>query len=45
MAGAPLGAVSARGLRVAGVEVSVAVDAAGRATVTGLPPGLDLDVR
>ncbi|WP_260617139.1 amylo-alpha-1,6-glucosidase [Microbispora hainanensis] len=45
MAGAPLGAVSARGLRVAGAEVSVAVDAAGRATVTGLPPGLDLDVR
>ncbi|MFI9573092.1 glycogen debranching N-terminal domain-containing protein [Microbispora rosea] len=45
MAGAPLGALSARGLRVAGAEVSVAVDAAGHATVTGLPPGLALDVR
>ncbi|MFG1863756.1 amylo-alpha-1,6-glucosidase [Microbispora bryophytorum] len=44
MAGAPLGALAAQGLRVAGAEVSVAVDAAGRATVTGLPPGLDLDV-
>lgn len=44
LAGAPLGPLSARGLRVAGAEVSVAVDASGHATVTGLPPGLALDV-
>ncbi|WP_161628070.1 hypothetical protein [Microbispora catharanthi] len=44
MAGAPLGALSARGLWVAGAEAGVAVDAAGHATVTGPPPGLDLDV-
>ncbi|MFJ2033080.1 glycogen debranching N-terminal domain-containing protein [Streptosporangium sp. NPDC087985] len=40
LAGAPLGAVSARGFRVAGAEVSAAVDLDGRAGVTGLPAGM-----
>ncbi|WP_213450522.1 glycogen debranching N-terminal domain-containing protein [Rhizomonospora bruguierae] len=35
--GAPLGAVAARGLRVAGVPIDVAVDRAGVAELTGLP--------
>ncbi len=38
--GAPLGAVSASGLRVAGRPVDAAVDADGRATITGLPSTL-----
>ncbi|MEV6983959.1 glycogen debranching N-terminal domain-containing protein [Sphaerisporangium sp. NPDC051017] len=38
--GAPLGAVTAKGLRVAGAEVTAAVDATGRATVSGLHPEL-----
>lgn len=45
LAGAPLGALSVRGLRVAGAEVGVTVDQAGHATVTGLPPGIRLDRR
>jgi glycogen debranching enzyme len=40
--GAPLGAISARGLRVAGRPVDVAVDRAGNATVVGLPPSVEL---
>ncbi|MBX6386010.1 MAG: amylo-alpha-1,6-glucosidase [Microbispora sp.] len=44
MAGAPLGALTARGLRVAGAEVTVSVDATGHATVTGLPPGLTVEM-
>ena len=40
--GAPLGVVTARGLRVAGQAVDVAVDRHGAATVSGLPPGLTL---
>ncbi|GAA4226088.1 glycogen debranching N-terminal domain-containing protein [Streptosporangium album] len=40
LAGAPLGAVSARGFRIAGAEVDVAVDRNGTAAVTGLPAGL-----
>ncbi|MFF4776718.1 glycogen debranching N-terminal domain-containing protein [Microtetraspora fusca] len=43
LAGAPLGAVSAHGLRVAGHEVGVEVDAAGRAEVTGLPAHLRIE--
>ncbi|MCW6006117.1 hypothetical protein K1W54_16235, partial [Micromonospora sp. CPCC 205371] len=35
--GIPLGALSAPGLRTAGAPVDVTVDAAGRATVSGLP--------
>ncbi|HEY0700136.1 MAG TPA: glycogen debranching N-terminal domain-containing protein, partial [Micromonospora sp.] len=38
--GAPVGALTARRLRVAGTEVDVAVDGQGGATVTGLPPHL-----
>ncbi|WP_326560334.1 amylo-alpha-1,6-glucosidase [Micromonospora sp. NBC_01796] len=38
--GAPLGAVSAQRLRVAGAPVDVSVDRDGVATVTGLPAGL-----
>ncbi|MDQ7907340.1 glycogen debranching N-terminal domain-containing protein [Phytohabitans sp. ZYX-F-186] len=38
----PLGAVRARGLRVAGSPVDAAVDAAGHARLTGLPTGLTL---
>ncbi|MCG5216181.1 glycogen debranching N-terminal domain-containing protein [Streptosporangium soli] len=41
--GAPLGALSVRGLRVAGAEVEVAVDRAGRAVVSGLPGGIVVD--
>jgi glycogen debranching enzyme len=40
--GAPLGAVSARGLRVGGQPLDVAVDSAGTPTVGTLPPGLTL---
>jgi hypothetical protein len=34
--------VRARGLRVAGTAVEASVDASGRATLTGLPPGLEI---
>lgn len=40
--GAPLGAVSARRLRVAGAPVDVTVDRSGVATITGLPAGLTI---
>jgi glycogen debranching enzyme len=40
LAGPELGALSVRGLRVAGGPVDVRVDATGRPTVDGLPPGL-----
>ncbi|WP_248958305.1 amylo-alpha-1,6-glucosidase [Sphaerisporangium perillae] len=40
MAGAPLGAVAATGLRVAGAEIAASVDADGAARVSGLPAGL-----
>jgi glycogen debranching enzyme len=40
LVGAPLGAVSVAGLRVAGEPVTVSVDATGAATVAGLPEGL-----
>ncbi|GAA1380463.1 glycogen debranching N-terminal domain-containing protein [Catellatospora chokoriensis] len=43
LAGAPLGAVTARGLRIGGKPVTVVVDGTGRPTVTGLPTGLTLD--
>jgi glycogen debranching enzyme len=43
LAGAPLGAVGVRGLRVAGAEVTVTVDRSGAAQVTGLPPGLRVE--
>ncbi|WP_378788407.1 hypothetical protein ACFMQL_31600 [Nonomuraea fastidiosa] len=39
---APLGALSVRGLRVAGSSVDVTVDASGTAHVTGLPEGITL---
>ncbi len=39
-AGAPLGALSVRGIRIAGEPVDVTVDSAGDATVTGLPSAL-----
>ncbi|GII56648.1 amylo-alpha-1,6-glucosidase [Planotetraspora thailandica] len=41
--GAPLGAVSMRGLRVAGSEVTASVDAHGRSEVIGLPEGMVVD--
>ncbi|GIH17935.1 amylo-alpha-1,6-glucosidase [Rugosimonospora africana] len=37
MAGAPLGAITARGLRIAGQPVDVTLDGAGRVSVDGLP--------
>jgi glycogen debranching enzyme len=37
MPGAPFGAIEARGLRIAGRPVDVALDRAGRVSVTGLP--------
>ncbi|MCK2219065.1 amylo-alpha-1,6-glucosidase [Actinomadura sp. ATCC 31491] len=40
LTGAPLGALRAEGLRVAGREVAVSVGHDGRAAVTGLPEGL-----
>ncbi|MFB9475810.1 glycogen debranching N-terminal domain-containing protein [Nonomuraea salmonea] len=40
--GAPLGALSVRGLRVAGASVDVAVDGSGKAQVAGLPQGISL---
>jgi glycogen debranching enzyme len=40
LAGAPLGAITARDLRIAGQPVDVQVDAAGTPSITGLPPGL-----
>ncbi|RBQ18375.1 amylo-alpha-1,6-glucosidase [Spongiactinospora rosea] len=42
LAGAPLGALSVRGLRIAGADVEAAVDAAGDGSLTGLPGGLTL---
>ncbi|MFI0424601.1 glycogen debranching N-terminal domain-containing protein [Spongiactinospora sp. 9N601] len=42
LAGAPLGALSVRGLRIAGAEVEAAVDASGDGSLTGLPGGLTL---
>jgi glycogen debranching enzyme len=42
MAGAPLGPIDVRGLRVAGEPVDVHVDASGTATISGLPRGLKL---
>ncbi|RKR90818.1 glycogen debranching enzyme [Micromonospora pisi] len=42
LAGAPLGAVDAQRLRIAGTPVDVQVDRTGAATVTGLPAGLTL---
>jgi glycogen debranching enzyme len=44
LAGAPLGAVTVRGLRVAGADVSVSIDRSGGVQVTGLPPGLSVEV-
>ena len=44
LGGGPLGAVSARGLRIAGASVDVAVDRGGSATVSGLPAGLTVSV-
>jgi glycogen debranching enzyme len=41
--GAPLGALSVCGLRVAGAEIEVTVDRTGRARATGLPDGLVID--
>jgi glycogen debranching enzyme len=43
LAGAPLGAVSVRGLKVAGADVTVTVDQDGGARVSGLPSGMTLD--
>jgi glycogen debranching enzyme len=43
LAGAPFGEIAAHGLDIAGASVEVRVDAAGAATVTGLPAGLELD--
>ncbi|MFC7640634.1 hypothetical protein ACFQX6_06175 [Streptosporangium lutulentum] len=40
LAGAPLGEVSVRGLRVAAKEVDVAVDRDGAVSVSGLPAGI-----
>ncbi|MFK3980306.1 glycogen debranching N-terminal domain-containing protein [Micromonospora sp. NPDC050397] len=40
--GAPLGAVDARRLRVAGAPVDVSVDPTGTATITGLPANLTI---
>ncbi|SDJ36543.1 glycogen debranching N-terminal domain-containing protein [Nonomuraea jiangxiensis] len=42
LAGAPLGALTVGGLRVAGGEVEVSVAGDGTATVTGLPDGMRL---
>jgi glycogen debranching enzyme len=42
LAGAPFGPVDVRGLELAGASVDVRVDAAGAATITGLPAGLTL---
>ncbi|MBY8871055.1 amylo-alpha-1,6-glucosidase [Micromonospora sp. PLK6-60] len=43
LAGAELGALAVRGLRVAGAEVTVEVDHTGRPTVSGLPVSLTVD--
>lgn len=43
LAGAPLGAVSVQGLRVAGADVTVTVDQDGTADVSGLPSGMTVD--
>ncbi|AGZ45434.1 amylo-alpha-1,6-glucosidase [Actinoplanes friuliensis] len=42
LAGAPFGPITATGLRIAGHAVDVTVDAAGAATISGLPAGLTL---
>ncbi|PZG44828.1 amylo-alpha-1,6-glucosidase [Spongiactinospora gelatinilytica] len=42
LAGAPLGALSVRGLRIADAEVEATVDASGNGFLTGLPGGLTL---
>jgi hypothetical protein len=39
----PLGAVSARGLRIAGSPVDVQAAADGTATISGLPAGLSIE--
>ncbi|MEU7743497.1 glycogen debranching N-terminal domain-containing protein [Nonomuraea sp. NPDC049158] len=44
LAGAPLGAVTVRGLRVAGADVTVSIDRSGGVQVTGLPAGLSVEV-
>ncbi|MEV6155590.1 glycogen debranching N-terminal domain-containing protein [Nonomuraea sp. NPDC052129] len=44
LTGAPLGAVTVRGLRVAGADVTVSIDRSGGVQVTGLPPGLSVEV-
>jgi glycogen debranching enzyme len=43
IAPSPVGAFHVRGLRVAGGELEVSVDAAGRATVHRAPPGIQID--
>ncbi|MEV4750178.1 glycogen debranching N-terminal domain-containing protein [Streptosporangium sp. NPDC049248] len=43
LAGAPLGPVSVRGLRIAGAEVGAAVDREGEVVVTGLPAGISTE--
>ncbi|MGW0595440.1 amylo-alpha-1,6-glucosidase [Streptosporangium sp. NPDC002607] len=43
LAGAPLGPVSVRGLRIAGAEVGAAVDPQGEVVVTGLPAGISTE--
>jgi glycogen debranching enzyme len=42
LAGAPFGPIDVHGLEIAGEPVDVHVDAAGAATITGLPAGLEL---
>jgi hypothetical protein len=42
LAGAPFGPIDVCGLEIAGEPVDVHVDAAGAATITGLPAGLAL---
>jgi glycogen debranching enzyme len=44
LAGAPLGEVSVRGLRVAGEEVDIAVDRNGVVSVSGLPAGISTEI-
>ncbi|RCG32384.1 amylo-alpha-1,6-glucosidase [Sphaerisporangium album] len=45
LAGAPLGALTARGFRVAGTEITAEVDRTGHATLTNLPPTLTTTAR
>ena len=42
--GDPLGAVTVRGLRVAGEEVDIEVDRNGAVSVTGLPAGISIEI-